>query len=79
MNNDELFENMADRLQSLSTIEFLALGMDGLAYIKPLGVIDDVETYTVCAADGTHIATGPDAMVLKAIATQQNLTAMSIQ
>jgi hypothetical protein len=79
MSNDDQKETMNARLQALSTIEFLALGMDGLAYIRPLGLVDDVETYTVCAADGTHIATGPDAMVLKAIANQQNLTAMSIQ
>ena len=72
-------DEMVSKLESLTSREFLALGMDGLAYIKPLGKVNDVLTYTVHAADGTHIATGPDAMVLKAIANQQNLTAMSVQ
>jgi hypothetical protein len=52
--------------------------MDGLAYIKPLGIVNDTQTYAVNAADGTHIATGPDKSILQAIAQQQNLTAVTV-
>ena len=69
---------IVSKLESLSTVEFLALGMDGLAYIKPLGLVDDVETFTVNAADGSEIATGPDRDVLQAIAHQKNLTAVTV-
>jgi hypothetical protein len=72
-NND-----IISKLESLSAVEFLALGMDGLAYIKPLGIVNDTQTYAVNAADGTHIATGPDKSILQAIAQQQNLTAVTV-
>lgn len=71
--------DIAERLSSLSAPEFLALGADGLAYIKPVTSHDDQMTYAIHAADGSHIATGQDLGVLKAIAMQHNLVPMQIQ
>lgn len=77
--NSQNNDDMATKLASLSVVEFLALGTDGLAYIKPTDIIDDVQTYSMNAADGTHIASGQDTAVLRAIAQQQNLTAVTVQ
>lgn len=71
--------DIAHRLSSLSAIEFMELGADGLAYIKPVSSQDDTQTYSIHSANGSHIATGQDLMLLHAIAKQHNLVPMSIQ
>jgi len=72
-------EVILEKLSGLSDTEFLDLGNGGLSYIKSLGDIDDVATYALHAADGSHIATGQDMATLHVIAKQQNLIPMTIQ
>lgn len=75
-NNDDA---LTERLTMMSVGEFMALGTDGVAYIKPMGIVDDAPTYAVHAADGSHIASGPDIALLRAIAGQQNLVSVMQQ
>lgn len=67
------------RLSSLSTLEFLELGTEGLAYIKPVAMREDEQVYSIFAANGSHIASGQDVDVLQAIARQYNLIPLSLQ
>jgi hypothetical protein len=47
-----------DRLRQISPADLAALGLQGVAYIKPV-VIDDTAGYAVFAADGTQIGVLP--------------------
>lgn len=72
--------DIAERLSSMSTLEFLELGTDGLAYIKPVATErEDEQFYTIFAANGAHIASGQDIDVLQAIARQHNLIPLNLQ
>ena len=72
-------EVILEKLSGLSDTEFLDLGNGGLSYIKSVDGVDDVQTYALHAADGSHIATGQDMAVLHVIAKQQDLIPMTIQ
>jgi len=67
------------RLSTLSVQEFLDLGSDGLSYIRSAGTRDGVENFTLCGADGSHIATGQNIQALYVIAKQHDLIPMSVQ
>ena len=72
-------DNLTEKLTLMSAGDFKALGTDGVAYIKSMGIVDDIPSYAVHAADGSHIASGPDIAVLRAIAGQQNLVSVMQQ
>ena len=78
-NTDLDHEVMLEKLSALTAEEFLGLGSEGLSYIKYVGHYDGKDTYTLFAADGSHIATGQDAETLRVIARQNSLISMSIQ
>lgn len=50
--------NMTPRYQQISAQDFLALGVDHVAYVKP-AVIDGQALFAVYAADGTQVAVLP--------------------
>ena len=70
---------IVEKLASMSLEEFLDLGNDGLSYIKSVKDKDGNDIYALHAANGSHIATGQDILLLKAIAVQNELTAMALQ
>lgn len=79
MQKDRMEELIVKQLTSMSEQDFKALGSEGLAYIKLVGKVDDVDMYAVHAADGSHIASGQDVALLRAIANQQNYVATVTQ
>jgi hypothetical protein len=50
--------NLNERLRHISLADLAALGLQGLAYMKPV-VIDKAPAYAVFAADGTQIGALP--------------------
>jgi hypothetical protein len=67
------------RLESLNNTEFMAFGLDGLSYIKPINNTDDLgSSYALYSANGRQIAVGHDVNVLKATALQQALIPMVV-
>lgn len=79
MQNDPLKDTIVHHISSMSENDFQAFGADGLAYIRSTGFVDNIQTFSVHAADGSHIASGPDVAMLQAIAMQDNRVAMMIQ
>lgn len=57
MNNNQ--ENIRDFLKGLSTNDFLRIGMNEIAYVRPFALADDVDAkqaFAVYAADGTQLS-----------------------
>ncbi|MBX7146926.1 MAG: DUF1150 domain-containing protein [Alphaproteobacteria bacterium] len=50
--------NISERLRTMSENEFAVLGMQGIAYIRPI-IVDDKQAYSVHAADGSRIGIAP--------------------
>ena len=50
--------NLNEQLRRISLAELAALGLQGVAYLKPM-VIDEATAYAVYAADGTQIGVLP--------------------
>jgi hypothetical protein len=76
MHNDLIHDLLTNHIKTMSENDFQALGADGLAYIRPTGENNNVPTYAVHSADGSHIASGPDIAILQAIALQHNRVAV---
>jgi hypothetical protein len=53
------------------------LGMEDLAYIKPV-VEDGVEAFAVCAADGTQMAVIPNRNLAFAVVRQHDMEPLSV-
>jgi len=71
--------DITTRLSSLSPLEFLELGADGFAYIKPTIMVENEQIYSIFAANGSHIASGQNIDVLHALARQHNLVPLNLQ
>jgi hypothetical protein len=69
--------NQAEKLRQISTQEFEALGMQGVAYIKRV-VVNDTIAYAVHAADGTEVAMLPDREIAFATVRQNDLEPLSV-
>lgn len=59
MNNSQ--ENIRDFLKGLSTHDFLRIGMNEIAYVRPLSLADvrdgdEKQAFAVYAADGTQLS-----------------------
>lgn len=57
MNNNQ--ENIRDFLRGLSTNDFLRIGMNEVAYVRPFALtsnLDDKQAFAVYAADGTQLS-----------------------
>ena len=76
MHNDTINDILTNHIKTMSDHDFKALGAEGLAYIRPTGENNNVATYAVHSADGSHIASGPDIAILQAIALQHNRIAV---
>jgi hypothetical protein len=69
--------NATERWKQLPSQEFVALGMEHLAYIKPVTVNDHL-AYAVHAADGTPMAVMDDRAVAQAAVRQHDLEPVSV-
>jgi hypothetical protein len=66
-----------ERIRHMSAKELALLGMQDLAYIKPV-VVNGVVGYAVHAADGTQITILPDRNVALATVRQHDLEPLSV-
>jgi hypothetical protein len=64
-------------MRQLSARELGTLGMEDLAYIKPV-VEDGVEAFAVCAADGTQMAVIPNRNLAFAVVRQHDMEPLSV-
>jgi hypothetical protein len=64
-------------MRQLSPRELGMLGMEDLAYIKPV-VEDGVEAFAVCAADGTQMAVIPNRNLAFAVVRQHDMEPLSV-
>jgi hypothetical protein len=69
--------NEIERIRHMSARELAALGVQDVAYIKPI-LVNDVARYAVHAADGTQIAVLPDRDVAFATVRQHDLEPVSV-
>ena len=64
-------------MRQLSPRELGMLGMEDVAYIKPV-VEDGVEAFAVCAADGTQMAVIADRNLAFAVVRQHDMEPVSV-
>ena len=72
--------NSRDRVPlapSLTAADFTALGVDAVAYVKPV-VINGAHAYAIHAADGQHLVTVPNRAVAMATVRQNDLEPASV-
>jgi len=70
--------NLYEHLRRISLAELAALGLQGVAYIKPV-VIDEATAYAVFAADGTEIGALPTREAALAAVRENGLEPVSLQ
>ncbi|HEX4113516.1 MAG TPA: DUF1150 family protein [Stellaceae bacterium] len=68
---------VTERWKQLPTQEFVALGVQNLAYIKPVTVNDHL-AFAIHAADGTPMAVLDDRLVAEAAIRQHDLEPLSV-
>ena len=69
--------NPNEQLRHISLADLAALGLQGVAYIKP-AVIDDAAAFAVFAADGTQIGTLPTREAALAALRENDLEPVSL-
>lgn len=68
---------MFERLRQISPAELAALGLEGVAYIKPVH-IDGATGYAILAADGSQLAVMPTRAAAIAAIRQHDLEPISV-
>ena len=66
-----------EELKHISSREFALLGLNEVAYVKPIVVNDEVN-YAIFSADGTQVAVLPDREVALATIRQHDLEPASL-
>ena len=66
-----------EHVRQISTREFALLGMQDLAYVKPV-IVNGVTAFAVHAADGTQVAVLPDREIAVATVRQHDLEPLSV-
>ena len=69
--------NLNERLRHISLADLAALGLQGVAYMKPV-VIDENAAYAVFAADGTQIGALPTRETALAAMRENGLEPVSV-
>ena len=54
--NENFETNVRDFLKSLTPADFLRIGIDEIAYIRPVRSLTDHDVFAVHAADGTQLS-----------------------
>ena len=68
----------SDILKGLSPKDFLSLGIQQLAYIRPV-TVNGTEAFAICAADGTQLAVHDDIIGAQALTRQNELEPLTVQ
>jgi hypothetical protein len=68
---------VVEKLRSLSPTDFAALGMNGIAYVKPT-MVDGQTGYAIHAADGTPMALADDRATAMAAIVQHEMLPLSV-
>jgi hypothetical protein len=66
-----------EHVGQISSREFALLGMQDLAYLKPV-IVNGVTAFAVHAADGTQVAVLPDREIAVATVRQHDLEPLSV-
>jgi hypothetical protein len=66
-----------EHVRQISPREFALLGMQDLAYVKPV-IVNGVTAFAVHAADGTQVAVLPDREIAVATVRQHDLEPLSV-
>jgi hypothetical protein len=69
--------NVIEKLRTLSSTDFAALGMSDIAYVKPVK-LDSRIAYAIHAADGTQMAVVNDRELALAAVRQHDLEALDV-
>jgi len=69
--------NLNEQLRRISLAELAALGLQGVAYVKPMA-IDEANAYAVFAADGTQIGVLPTLEAALAAMRENGLEPVSL-
>ncbi|MGH6932079.1 MAG: DUF1150 family protein [Dongiaceae bacterium] len=69
---------MIEKLRQISPSEFAALGLEGVAYIRPVR-IDGADGFAIFAADGTRLAIVPTLAHANAAIRAHDLEPISVQ
>ena len=69
--------NLNEQLRRISLADLAALGLQGVAYMKP-AVIDETAAYAVFAADGTQIGALPTREAALAAMRENGLEPVSV-
>lgn len=48
--------NIIERIRQMSQGDLAALGLQGIAYVRPVTTAEGVQVYSINAADGTRLA-----------------------
>jgi len=66
-----------EKLRHLSATDFAALGVNDLAYVKPV-IVDGQPAYAIHAADGTEMGIAPGRELALATIRQHDLEAFDV-
>lgn len=69
---------LQDALRKISVRDFLNMGIDQIAYIKPLGAADPETGFAIHAADGRQISVIDSYMSAVAIIHQNDMHAVTL-
>ena len=69
--------NVAEKLRHITAQDFAAMGVQQLAYIRPV-LVNGVTAFTIHAADGTQIGVAPTREVAFAAVVQHELEPVSL-
>ncbi len=69
--------NVAEKLRHISPQDFAAMGVQQIAYIRPV-VVNGVTAYAIHAADGTQIGMAPQRDLAFAAVIQNELEPASL-
>jgi hypothetical protein len=69
--------NVAEKLRHISPQDFAAMGVQQIAYIRPV-VVNGVTAYAIHAADGTQIGMAPQRDLAFAAVIQNELEPVSL-
>ena len=68
----------SDILKNLSPKDFQTLGVQQLAYIRPV-MVNGAAVFAIYAADGTQLAVHDDEIAAKALTRQNELEPLTVQ
>jgi hypothetical protein len=70
-------QTLEEKLRHISPQEFAMLGLQDLAYVKPV-VVNDEAAFAICAADGTQVALLADKDLAWATVRQHEMEPVSV-